>query len=277
MPFWKGGLLFGLGATFDILKAACVCLIFLAPFVVGAAAGAIASTYASKLGCWSGAAAVSFTFSPEIMQAACDSVSTYAAQHAAAVGVGVGAAAAALTGVAEAALAPASVTVEALGIILAILLSLLGWLIIIFILILTGGFNPFEGGAAHFFVIFGAFLASVTPLVDAFPTFTPALWKIVRDMKKRDLKRYAEWKMKKKAYDDALARDRQARIGGAYAALDARERAEEERAAAEQEEREQEQREREREAAAREELEAVRSEPARTLVGIPDYRSAAAA
>jgi hypothetical protein len=227
-------LLLALAAVFDVLKAACVSLIFIAPFIVGTVAGTVAAKYASTAGCWAAATAIAFTLDPALMQTACNTVSTYAAQHSAAVGAAAGAAATVLTGVAEAALAPLTAAIEAVGVISAIFIGLLGWLLVITLLLASGGFKPFEGGASHFFIIFGAFVATVTPLVDVFPTFTPAIWKITRDLRKRDAKRHAAWVEANRAYEAALARTRNARIEGAYALL-AERQAWEERAQAEAE------------------------------------------
>jgi hypothetical protein len=222
------GILLALGGLFDVLKAGCVCLIFLAPFAVGTAAGVVASRYASTVGCWAAAGSVALiTLDPALMKTACDTVSAYAAAHSAAVGAAAGAAATALTGVAEVALAPASASVEALGIMLAVFIGFLGWLLVIFVLLMTGGFNPFEGGASHFFIISGAFAASVTPLVDAFPTFTPAIWKVTRDLRARDARARKEWEARHKAYAARRAADRRARIEEAYGALAARDAAQE--------------------------------------------------
>lgn len=266
MPFWKYGFFIGGGAVFDILKGASVFLIFLAPLVVGAVAGVIASNNAGTVGCWTGgiaAAPLALIAGPGVVQAACDAVSSYAAAHPQTTGAIAGTAAAALTATAEVALAPVTGAVEAFGIMLAIFVGVFGWFLFIMLLLLSGSFNPFENGASHFFIIFGAFAASVTPFVDAFPTFTPALWKVCHDLRKRDAKRRRAWEEKKKAYDQAVAQMRQRRIEDAYATLAARD------AEAQTEEQE------EAELEAVEEQETVVDQPtlkkSPALVGLPAY------
>jgi len=191
MPFWKYGFLIALSALFDFLKAAAISLIFLAPFAVGIG--------------------VTYTTEGTLVKAFGQDMGSWLASTA-------GWVAGSATAAAEIFAAPVTASIEGIGVMLAIIVGLVGWLLIILLLLVSGSFNPFEGGAEHFLIILLAFGASVTPLIDAIPTFTPAIWKVASDLRKRDAKLHKEWEGKKKAFDAAMAADRQQRVQAAWAA-----------------------------------------------------------
>ena len=187
MPLWKyAGLLF-LAGVFDVLKAGCVLIIFIAPIAVGAAANYVTYSYLEdKIG------------------------STLAAPIAAIVGIGAGG---------LIATTPIDEMLEGLGIFLAMLFGIMGWIFFGLVLTVSGGFSPQARGGRHIFIFLGGFMASVAPVVDALPTFIPAIWGIARDIRKADAAARAKWEGERQAFEAAVAQAQQERAQAAYASL----------------------------------------------------------
>lgn len=98
----------------------------------------------------------------------------------AAVGTIIGAGAAATVGAA----------IEAVGIILALVVGLVGW-IILFTLMIAMGIQPF--GEKHFITTLFGFLVSEIPFIDAVPSFTISMWRIVQGERKADREARKKW------------------------------------------------------------------------------------
>jgi hypothetical protein len=75
--------------------------------------------------------------------------------------------------------------IAVLGLILAITVGFLGWLILI-ITMAAFGIRFFDGHNRAFLRIFVGFLVSELPLIDALPSFTFSIWSIVRGEYKAD-------------------------------------------------------------------------------------------
>lgn len=100
---------------------------------------------------------------------------------------GVGALAAVGTGVA------AGPELEIFGIIAAMLIGFVGWVILIFTMFFSG-ITFFSGRPRSFLKLFVGFVASEVPLIDAIPTFTPTIWLLLRDERKEYRKELAAYK-----------------------------------------------------------------------------------
>jgi hypothetical protein len=143
MNAMKATILMSLALVFDVLKFMATQLWIFGPALVGGAAGvAVASQYGALAGKAAG-------------------LITGAASGAAELIPGVAAG------------------VELIGVILALAIGLLGWLILITVMA-SFRIRFFKGESRNFLRLFVGFLVSEIPLIDALPSFTVSTWLIIR-------------------------------------------------------------------------------------------------
>lgn len=184
MPGWKFAFCIGLALIFDLLKFIFSLFIFFGPVIAGAVAGAYVADNPLAASIVSGATrAVGYIGSAGLSEVAISASGGELdpGKHAPEIAAAVVAAATGLT---------LPEVYEALGIVLAMVVGLVGW-IFFFLFFVLSRVNLFKEAA--FLKMMYGFVVSEVPLVDMIPTFTPAIWSIVRGVRKSDARELKSW------------------------------------------------------------------------------------
>jgi hypothetical protein len=97
--------------------------------------------------------------------------------------------------------------IQVIGIVLAMLVALVGWLFFLSFFALSG-INMFKSGS-RFTTAIGGFITSAIPLINIFPTFTISIARIVWSVRSEDKKDLAAWEESNRNREALRARQQQ--------------------------------------------------------------------